>query len=169
VSNVAKPTEVGHVVIGDRGTTSDALYDPKALLFDQSRNLLVLPVNLYLVSNATAATQTPKPFPTADGTVATPPIRGDSQYPQFVWQGVYVFNINLNGLTIRGNITQMENADALMTDPYLATISSYPWVDGNHFITRSLFIGNVLYTFSDSRVQLNSLSDLSLIAKINLN
>jgi inhibitor of cysteine peptidase len=169
VSNVANPTEVGHVVIGDRGTTSDALYDPKALLFDQSRNLLVLPVNLYLVSNATAATTTPKPFPTADGTLATPPLRWDSQYPQFVWQGVYVFNINLNGLKIRGNITQMENTDALMTDPYLATISSYPWVDSNHFITRSLFIGNVLYTFSDSRVQLNSLSDLSLIAKINLN
>jgi inhibitor of cysteine peptidase len=169
VSNVANPTEIGHIVIGDRGTTSDALYDPKALLFDASRNLLVLPVNLYLNVNA-SYTESPRPLPTAsDGNFVAPWKPVETQYPQFVWQGVYVFNINLSGLTIRGNITQMNNADALMANPSLAAMNSYMWTDSNHFVTRSLFIGNVLYTFSDSRVQLNNLSDLSFIAKIDLN
>ena len=53
VTNVASPTEISHYVIGDRGTTSEALNNPKALLFDQARHLLVLPVNLYLMSNST--------------------------------------------------------------------------------------------------------------------
>jgi inhibitor of cysteine peptidase len=183
VSNVVAPTEIGHIVIGDRGTTSDALYDPKALLFDASRNLLVLPVNLYLATNSSFSAPTPSQRPSATGTgngaSVTPPKPIDTivppstpiapLYPQFVWQGVYVFNINLSGLTVRGNITQMNNADALMANPSLAAMNSYMWTDSNHFITRSLFIGNVLYTFSDSRVQLNSLSDLSFIAKIDLN
>ena len=53
VSNVSDPKEISSVVIGDRGTTSDALADPKAILFDASRNLLVLPVELYLSTNST--------------------------------------------------------------------------------------------------------------------
>ena len=47
VSNVANPKETSSIVIGDSGTTSEALTDPKAILFDASRNLLVLPVELY--------------------------------------------------------------------------------------------------------------------------
>jgi uncharacterized secreted protein with C-terminal beta-propeller domain len=35
-------------------------------------------------------------------------------------------------------------------------------------INRALYIDDVLYTFSQSRVQLNSLSDFSLLAKIDL-
>ena len=54
VSNVANPKEISSIVIGDSGTTSEALTDPKAILFDASRNLLVLPVELYLSTNSTA-------------------------------------------------------------------------------------------------------------------
>ena len=53
VSNVANPKETSSIVIGDSGTTSEALTDPKAILFDASRNLLVLPVELYLSTNST--------------------------------------------------------------------------------------------------------------------
>ena len=62
----------------------------------------------------------------------------------------------------------MDNAAALMNDPALITRSSYQWVDYNHFITRSLYIENVLYTFSETRVQLNSLDNFEQIARIDL-
>ena len=63
----------------------------------------------------------------------------------------------------------MDNAAALMNDPALITRSSYQWVDYNHFITRSLYIENVLYTLSETRVQLNSLDNFEQIARIDLN
>jgi inhibitor of cysteine peptidase len=47
VSDVLNPKEVAKIEIGDKGTSSDALYDHKAVLFDKEKNLLVLPVNLY--------------------------------------------------------------------------------------------------------------------------
>jgi hypothetical protein len=55
----------------------------------------------------------------------------------------------------------MDNAVALMNDPALITCSSYPWIDYNLFITRSLYIENGLYTFSETRVQLNYLQLLT--------
>ncbi len=47
VSDVANPTEIAHVVIGDRGSDSPALTDPHAFMFSREKNLLVLPVYLY--------------------------------------------------------------------------------------------------------------------------
>ena len=73
------------------------------------------------------------------------------------------------GLVVRGNVTQMDNAAALLADPSLAMMNSYQWVRYDQFISRSVYIGNVLYTFSSSRVQLNSLDNFALIAKIDLN
>ena len=59
-------------------------------------------------------------------------IPADSYYPQFVWQGVYVFNVDLtNGITIKGNITQLDNASAYLANPSLAVTGSYPWGKAN--------------------------------------
>jgi len=171
VTDVANPKEISNYVIGDRGTTSEALSDPKALLLDPSRNLLVLPVDLYLVSNTSAnPSNTPGLVPPNAEPMPAPMLPSDTAYGQFVWQGVYVFNVDLtNGLTLRGNVTQLDNASALLANQSLGFMNSYQWINNNQFITRSLYIGNVLYTFSDTKVQLNSLDDFSLIAQINLN
>ena len=171
VSDVTSPKEISKFVVGDRGTTSEALNDPKAILFDASRNLLVLPVDLYLASNNAATPSTSSGNATQSLLPDIPAIDSSfTAYPQFVWQGVYVFNISVNGgLVVRGKVTQMDNAAALLANPSLAMISSYQWVRYDQFISRSLYIGNVLYTFSNSRVQLNSLDNLALIAKIDLN
>jgi inhibitor of cysteine peptidase len=171
VSDVANPKEISKFVVGDRGTTSEALNDPKAILFDASRNLLVLPVDLYLASNKSAT-------PSTSSNNAMPSLQPDIPaidssfvaYPQLAWQGVYVFNISVNGgLVVRGNVTQMDNAAALLANPSLAMMNSYQWVRYDQFISRSVYIGNMLYTFSSSRVQLNSLDNFALIAKIDLN
>ena len=131
VSDVANPKETSSIVIGDTGTTSEALTDPKAILFDASRNLLVLPVELYQLTNNTA-TASPGATGTASNGVAVPApapmIPTNINYPQFVWQGVYVFNVDLtNGITIEGNITQLDNAQAYLANPSLATTGHYPW------------------------------------------
>jgi inhibitor of cysteine peptidase len=182
VSNIAAPREMASYMIGDRGTSSEALYDPKAFLFDASKNLLVIPVDLYLI-NRTAATPTPRQTATPTVTAKpgepsimpqpVPPIwGGDSaiQYGQFVWQGAYIFNVSVNGgFVLRGNVTQMDNAAAVLANPSLIMMSSYQWMEYNHFINRAVYIGNVLYTFSQSRVQLNSLDNFALLAKIDLN
>lgn len=72
-----------------------------------------------------------------------------------VSQGAYVFNISLTeGLVFRGNITHAEGPGLPPT---------------NYFVTRSLYIGNVLYTVSDAKVMLNNLEDLAFIKEIKLN
>jgi hypothetical protein len=172
VTNVAHPKETSSIVIGDSGTTSEALTDPKAILFDASRNLLVLPVELYLSTNTTTAS--PGTTGTTGNGIAVPAPAAttptNSYYPQFVWQGAYVFNVDLtSGITIKGNITQLDNASIYLKNPSLANTGSYPWGESQYFITRSLYIDNVLYTISQNRVQLNSLSNYALLAKVELN
>ena len=55
VSDVNNPRQLSNVTIGDRGTDSLALSDPKAFLFDKSKGLLVIPVSLAVVSEADKA------------------------------------------------------------------------------------------------------------------
>ncbi len=173
VSDVANPKETSSIVIGDSGTTSEALTDPKAILFDESRNLLVLPVELYLKTNSTVTGSTGATGTAGNGIAVPAPAPmppTNNYYPQFAWQGVYVFNVDLtNGITIKGNITQLDNASTYLANPSLGFAGSYPWGESQYFIDRSLYIGNVLYTVSQGRVQLNSLSNYALLAKVDLN
>jgi uncharacterized secreted protein with C-terminal beta-propeller domain len=182
VADVNNPKEIAKFNIGDRGTSSEALYEPKAFLFDSAKGLLVLPVDLYLINQTAASIITGIPEKTLPPAATTPSSTASTQiggigtgssspdtYGQFVWQGAYIFKVSLtNGFELQGNVTQMDNASALMNDPALITRSSYQWVDYNHFITRSLYIQNTLYTFSETRVQLNSLDNFEQIARIDL-
>jgi len=135
VTDPKQPTETSRYLIGGPGTSSPAITDHKAVLFDKTLNLLVIPVEI------TAQPQ-------------------DATYwysYQPIWQGAYVFNITPNkGFVFKGGITQLQSGQ-------LPT-----WQDNNLFITRTLYIGNVLYTISNSKVQVNSLSDLSEIGSVSL-
>jgi len=79
VTDVANPVEEDKVVIGDRGTTSEAQDDHKAFMFDDERGILAFPVNLYENED--------KPDP--DGWNWT--------YGSYVWQGVYVYQVTPDG------------------------------------------------------------------------
>jgi uncharacterized secreted protein with C-terminal beta-propeller domain len=174
VSDVTNPQEISKVVIGDRGTSSSATSDPKAILFDLNRNLLVLPVDLYVLANTSLVVRgdtgiVPPKVDSTPSVAPTPAITWFEQYPQFVWQGAYIFKVSVSGgIEIQGNVSQLDNADALLANPSLAVQSSYQWINYGQFITRSLYIGNTLYTLSYTAVQLNNLSDFSLIAKVQL-
>ncbi len=87
VTDPGHPIDTSNYFVGDRGSDSPALTDHKSVLFDQSLNLLVIPLSIAL--NQTTATCT---------WCYNPP----------VWQGAYVFNVSVsNGIVLRGNVTQI--------------------------------------------------------------
>jgi inhibitor of cysteine peptidase len=144
VSNVNSPRQIDNYVIGDRGTDTPVLYEPKAFLFDKTKNLLVVPVSLAVVANKTSIWD----------------------YGQTVWQGAYVFTLTTSGFTLKGNVTHI-NTNLLNSQGQLADPNNY-WETQNDWINRSLYIGNTLYTISNNQIKLNSLTNLSQIAVVNL-
>ena len=71
----------------------------------------------------------------------------DNAYGEIVWDGAYVFHVSLEeGLEVRGKITHSTSS-----------------------IQRSLYIGDVLYTISELKIKMNSLTDLTEINTILLN
>jgi uncharacterized secreted protein with C-terminal beta-propeller domain len=149
VSDVTRPTQISNVTIGDRGSDSEALSDPKAFLFDKSKSLLVIPVSLALVSEYDKAAY------------------GVSAYGTTVWQGAYVYSITIDGgLQYRNRITHLDSS-LLGSDGLLKAPNEY-WNTQDKWVTRALYVNDVLYTISASMVKLNSLADLSQIATVNL-
>ncbi|HUW47322.1 MAG TPA: beta-propeller domain-containing protein [Patescibacteria group bacterium] len=138
VSNVSNPVQIANYTIGDRGSDSPVLRDHKAFLFDRQRNLLVIP--------ALVAEIDPSEYPSE-----IPPYA----YGKPVWQGAMVFNVTLEkGFELRGGITHVENA------------AEQP--DWNHYVQRSFYIENMLYTISTAKVKMNNLEDLTLIKEIRV-
>lgn len=142
VSDVGAPKEVGKYVIGDRGTDSPILRDHKALLFDRAKNLLVIPVLVAEISEDDYPGGVP-----------------DWAYGRYVWQGAYVMNVSLEeGLTQRGTITHCNSVQ----------FSGYGYYNDECFVERSLYIGDVLYTISGSKIKMNELDGLNEIGEISL-
>jgi len=134
VTDVSNPKELHKIVIGDRGTDSDALHDHKAFLFDKEKNLLVIPVLLAEIKD--------KSYP--------------QQYGDFVFQGAYVYSLTLEGgFELKGTVTHYESNEEFKKSGY--------YFRGDHSVHRSLYIGNVLYTLSEKKLKLNYLDNLSEI------
>ncbi len=137
VSDVENPIEMHKVIIGDRGTNSEALHDHKAFLFDRERNLLVIPITL---------AEIPEEQKKLDQSVRP-------QYGDFVFQGAYVYDITLkDGFDLRGTVTHYDDDEVFLKSGY--------YFRGDSAIRRSLYIEDVLYTLSNTRLQLNDLDDL---------
>jgi len=78
-------------------------------------------------------------------------------YGEAVYQGAHVFTVSLmleEKIMLRGRITHIENGDVR---------------DTSFHIIRTLYIGEVLYTISNSKLKMNYLSDLTEINELNLN
>jgi uncharacterized secreted protein with C-terminal beta-propeller domain len=138
VSNVTNPVQDASYVIGDRGSDTPVLTDPKAFLFDRSKKLLAIPVLVAEIDKS----KYPSPVPTwATGDPA--------------WQGAYVFDISLyDNFTREGVITHLDNSTSIN--------------DQTYWVTRCLYIEDVLYTVSDRMVKMNSLLDMSQIGQVPL-
>ena len=144
VSDFENPKQVSTVVIGDRGTDSNALHDHKAFLFDKEKQLLVIPVRLCEISDELKQQQ--------DGYTGN--IYGDCTF-----QGAYVYTLTLDGFEYRGRITHNDG------ELYQDNRWGY-W--GSSTITRSLYIENMLYTISESMVKMNDLHDLEEVNSLDI-
>jgi uncharacterized secreted protein with C-terminal beta-propeller domain len=120
VGDVAHPLEVASVTIGDRGSDSEALYNPKAFLFDRAKNLLVVPISYAVVSENMQ--DQPRSF----------------VYGQTVWQGAYVYTVTEADFTLKGTVNTLDPA-LLDADGYLKDPTLY-YTTQNQWISRALYI-----------------------------
>jgi len=143
VSDVENPREIAKYEIGDRGTDSPVLRDHKALLFDEERNLLAIPVLVAEIDE--------EKYPEG-----VPP----NAYGDYVWQGVYVFTVNETGIFLRGRVTHIDNMEDLMKSGF--------YFESDYFVKRALYIENLLYTISNGKIKINELTALRQVGEINL-
>jgi uncharacterized secreted protein with C-terminal beta-propeller domain len=145
VTDFNNPKEKAKIIIGDRGTDSPALYDHKAFLFDREKELLVIPVRLCEISDEIKQQD--------DGYTG-------NKYGECTFQGAYVYQLNLeDGFKYKGRITHGTDENQ----------GGYWWGSwGGSTISRSLYIGETLYTISEAMVKMNDLDTIEEINSVTL-
>jgi uncharacterized secreted protein with C-terminal beta-propeller domain len=143
VRDVTAPQEKFSVTIGDRGSESELLYNHKAFLFSREKGLLAFPASVAEVR---------------------PEQRYQSDVPaygQFTFQGLYVYNLDLDtGFTLKGRITHL-------SDEALLKAGNGFWDDGSA-VRRGLYIDDTLYTVSNKTLKANDLSTLREIKAVDI-
>jgi uncharacterized secreted protein with C-terminal beta-propeller domain len=151
VRSINSLTEMAKYIIEGDWTYSEALNDPKAFLFDKAKELLVIPVSITrygVVEGDPGAVN------------ATRKEAGIAFSTQNYWQGAYVFKLTLTGdFELRGGVTHQDNS---------TNQQDYWYGDYSKNVNRALYIEDTLYTVSNAKVKLNSLTDLTEIAEIKL-
>ncbi len=142
VSDLEKPKELSKLIIGDRGSSTPADYDHKAVLFDKRNNLLVVPISVSEID--------PEKYPKGVD---------EWSYGEHVFQGAYVIEVTEDDLDQVGRITHYEDEDFEKSGYYYRYDKS---------IQRSLYINDVIYTLSQSKIKANTLSDLEEVSEVVL-
>ena len=140
VSDVANPKEVSKFTIGDRGSDSQVLYDHKAFLYSPDKNLLVLPVMVAEIDRSKYG----EPLPTW-------------AYGEPKWQGAYVFSVDEDGFKVIGRVSHATNET-----------EGYRLYYGDYTVSRSLYIGNALYTMSSKMLKASNLDNLEEMNAVEL-
>ncbi len=135
VSDMENPREIGKYEVMEKWSNSEAVYEHKAVLFDKEKKLLVIPVS-YSKEYSVAGQSWPR-------------------YEN--WQGAYVFDVDLEGIFLKGTVVHESDEDG----------NEY-WYGGGNYVRRSLYIGDILYTLSNSKIKANSLDDLNEISALEL-
>ncbi|HOQ36511.1 MAG TPA: beta-propeller domain-containing protein [Acetivibrio sp.] len=134
VTDVENPIQKFSETIGDRGTDSELLHNPKALLFSKSKNLLAFPVTVMEVKNKSRNSDY-------------------LEYGEFTFQGAYVYNIDTeDGFVLKGRITHISDEEYKKAGSY--------YYNPERFVERILYIGDTLYTLSPGMVKANGLNDM---------
>lgn len=154
VSDFENPKETAKIEIGRRGTSSNALYDHKAVLYDSERKILVLPVDLYDVNESAEV----RP--------------GFTQDPQEIWQGAYVFNVDVDEIVVKGRVTHRDNESMKncynYTDYPSGQLKEQCYWDYSTNVQRSLWMDEVLYTISESSIKANDIESLDELNRVAL-
>lgn len=143
VGDVGNPKEIDTYVMGDEGSNSIALTDHKAFLFSLDKNLLVLPISIQETIQLDAALI-------------------NSTRSKTTFRGAAVFKVNKDGFELQGRIDHSDKKSNDASDYW----GGYNYYDDT--VKRSLYIDDVLYTFSNKYLMMNSLDNLDLIEKMEL-
>ncbi len=154
VSDVSKPKEIDFYIMGDSGSDSIALHDHKAFLFSRDKNLLVIPVS---IKESGVSIIEPGPLSGfAEEKIS-------SRYPKLTFSGAAVFKIDKKtGFELKGKIDHSDGGRISEMDYW----RGYSYYDNT--VKRSLYIDDVLYTFSNKYLKMNELDDLDLVKKLEL-
>jgi len=183
VSDVENPKQQFVETIGDQGTYSELLNNHKALLFDKDKELLAFPITIqekvtseelncgkYRYDTCpslcmqrcipTSCTVDAQGVSTCTDDCGGPGSCTSQDYEQYstTFSGAMVYTLNLtDGFKLRGKITHYDNADILKMGDY------WPYnYDKN--IQRIIYIGDYLYTISQSKVKAN---DINTVKDVN--
>lgn len=129
VRDVSNPKEKFTEIIGGRGTYSPLNYDHKALLFSKEKGIFAFPITVY--QN----------------------VEGKQYEQSFEFTGAYVYDINLEGITLKTKISHQ-------------TGGQYETWEGE--IQRVLTIGDTVYAISPTKVSAYTLNDYQKIAEASL-
>ncbi|MBN1431711.1 MAG: beta-propeller domain-containing protein [Methanomicrobiaceae archaeon] len=122
VTDLNDPVCIDKVEIGDSGSDSEILDDHRAFLLDKRTNTLVIPI--------TEITKNP-----VEGS------RYEDSYSRGVWNGAYVYGISPeSGFTLKGKTVHSKDSE-----------TGYYYRTYDH-VKRSLFMDDILYTISDSKI-----------------
>ncbi len=122
VTNPAAPKEKASFLLGNRGSTSEALKNHKALMFHPQQQLIGFPATLY----------------TAQGATAQNPLAG-SQTLSFA--GYLVIKIKSDGFEIVGTLPNEGGAEG-----------GFMRYDSDNSIQRGIYVGKTLYTIAPARI-----------------
>ncbi len=149
VSDFENPKLMHQLIVGDRGTDSEALHNHKAFVYDAEKQLLILPISLHEVTDAIKEQYAQyNSSPNGDF-----PLYGEQ-----VFQGAFVYRVSLqDGFKELGRITHITEEDSLKSGYYY---------DYESLVSRALIIGNAIYTFSVGQFQIHGLDNFNLIKKI---
>lgn len=143
VTNVENPTEMFKEVIGARGTTSELLYNHKALLFDKEKKLLAFPITI-----------------TEDQNTDPSNIYGNIQT---TFSGGIVYTLDLtSGFKLKGKVTHYEDDDIFLNS------GEYFYGQPERNIQRLLYIGEYLYSISPDFVRSYMLTTVKPVTFIKL-
>ena len=93
VADVSNPKVADDIVIGDRSTNSEALYNHKAFFFDKTREILSIPIS--------------GDAGNLEGISSSKMIAPDNNR----WNGFYVFDFSsINGFDLKGTITHSDDS-----------------------------------------------------------
>lgn len=187
VSDVANPIQQFSEGIGDNGTSSELLYNHKALLFDKAKNLLAFPISIVEKVSTDALQCNKYRYDTCPGLCqqrcipSTCTVDGEGRsictddcnglgscmapgYEQYntTFVGAAVYTLDLkNGFKQRGRISHYSDADVLKMGNY------WPYeYDKN--IQRILFMDEVLYTVSQSMLKANDINSCKELNSVKI-
>ena len=143
VTDVSDPTVADEIIIGDRSTHSDALWDHKAFFFDGRHSMISMPVS--------------GPYHELAGTLDPPErsnvFRDDGYGRGQYWSGFYILDVDpQDGIDSRGAIAHSK-----------AGTESHGHVD-----PRTFYIEDVLYTAADGVLIASDIGSLEQVGFVRL-